>query len=63
VHAELAREVDEINSRFARIEQIKRFAILERDLSQEDGELTPTMKVKRAVVYRQYAGVIDALYD
>jgi long-chain acyl-CoA synthetase len=62
VHAELARAVDEINTRFARIEQIKRFTILERDLTQEDGELTPTMKVKRAVVYREYADAIDALY-
>jgi long-chain acyl-CoA synthetase len=62
VHAELAREVERVNEGFARIEQVKRFTILERDLSQEDGELTPTMKVKRAVVYREYADAIDALY-
>jgi long-chain acyl-CoA synthetase len=63
VHDELAREVEAVNERFARIEQVKRFAILDRDLTQEDGELTPTMKVKRAVVYREFADVIDALYD
>ena len=63
VQTELAREVDEVNSRFARIEQIKRFTILGRDLTQEDGELTPTMKVKRAVVYREFADTFDALYD
>ena len=63
VQAELAREVDEVNAGFARIEQIKRFAILGRDLTQEDGELTPTMKVKRAVVYREFADIFAALYD
>jgi long-chain acyl-CoA synthetase len=63
VLAELAREVEQVNSRFARIEQVKRFAVAERDLSQADGELTPTLKVKRAVVYREYAGLFDSLYD
>lgn len=63
VQAELAREVEDVNSGFARIEQIKRFTILGRDLTQEDGELTPTMKVKRAVVYREFADTFDALYD
>jgi long-chain acyl-CoA synthetase len=63
VHAELAKQVDEVNQHFARIEQVKRFRILGRDLTQEDGELTPTMKVKRAVVYREFAEVFDALYE
>ena len=63
VLAELAREVEQVNSRFARIEQVKRFAVAERDLSQVDGELTPTLKVKRAVVYREYADLFDSLYD
>ena len=63
VHAELAREVERVNERFARIEQVKRFTILDRDLAQENGELTPTMKVKRAVVYREFADAFEALYD
>jgi long-chain acyl-CoA synthetase len=63
VHAELEREVEAVNERFARIEQVKRFAILDRDLTQEDGELTPTMKVKRAVVYREYGDIFDSLYE
>jgi long-chain acyl-CoA synthetase len=44
------------------VEQIKRFAILDHDLSQERGELTPTMKVKRNVVYERYEDVFDSLY-
>jgi long-chain acyl-CoA synthetase len=63
VRAELQAAVDESNKRFARIEQIKRFAILERDLSQEHEELTPTLKVKRNVVYERYADVFKGLYD
>jgi long-chain acyl-CoA synthetase len=63
VHAEVERVVGEVNSRFARIEQVKRFAILDHDLTQQAGELTPTMKVKRAVVYDRYRELFDALYD
>jgi long-chain acyl-CoA synthetase len=63
VRKELQAAVDETNKRFARIEQVKRFAILERDLSQEDDELTPTLKVKRNVVYERYADVFKGLYE
>ena len=63
VHAHLAREVGRINQRFARVEQVKRFAILDRDLAQETGELTPTQKAKRAVVYAKFKDVIDSLYE
>jgi long-chain acyl-CoA synthetase len=55
--------VDDVNGRYAQVEQIKRFAILDHDLSQETGELTPTLKVKRNVIYEQYAGLFDALYE
>ena len=63
VHTAISEVVDAVNARFARIEQIKRFAILPRDLTQETGELTPTIKVKRRVVYERYAGDFDRLYD
>ena len=54
--------LDEVNKRYAQVEQIKKFAILDHDLSQETGELTPTLKVKRNVVYEQYAELFDSLY-
>jgi long-chain acyl-CoA synthetase len=63
VHAEIEKEVDAVNQKLARIEQVKRFAILDHDLSQVDGELTPTLKVKRAVVYQKYTEVFDGLYQ
>ncbi|MGE4426759.1 MAG: long-chain fatty acid--CoA ligase [Solirubrobacteraceae bacterium] len=62
LRALIQEEVDRVNERYARVEQVKRFAILDRDLSQETGELTPTMKVKRKVVDEQFADVIEGLY-
>jgi long-chain acyl-CoA synthetase len=59
----LDAEVAAVNTRFARIEQIKRFGILDRDLSQAAGELTPTMKLKRNVVYDRYADDFAQLYE
>jgi len=63
VRKEIQTCVDEANSRFSRIAQVKRWAILDRDLSQEEGELTPSLKVKRNVVYENYADRYAALYD
>jgi long-chain acyl-CoA synthetase len=54
--------VERVNARFARVEQVKKIEILPHDLSQETGELTPTMKVKRNVVADKYAEQIEALY-
>jgi long-chain acyl-CoA synthetase len=62
IRAELEKDVHAVNQRMARIEQIKRFAILEQDFSQATGELTPTLKVKRPVVYAKYADVFAGLY-
>ena len=63
VREEIQKAVDEANRHFARIEQIKKFAILPRDLSQEEDELTPTLKVKRAKVYEHHQERFDALYE
>jgi long-chain acyl-CoA synthetase len=62
VWAAIEAHVERINERFARVEQVKKIAILPRDLSQEGGELTPTLKVKRAVVAQKYADKVEALY-
>jgi long-chain acyl-CoA synthetase len=62
VRAEIQKAIDEVNSHVGPVEQIKRYEILPRDLSQEGGELTPTLKVKRNVVRDKYAGVIDEVY-
>jgi long-chain acyl-CoA synthetase len=63
VRAVIQRDVDEVNGRFARIEQVKRFRILPRDLSQAEGELTPTLKLRRPVVTERYAAELAALYE
>ena len=63
VVAELHAAVRAANERLAPIEQVKRFAILDRDLSPDHGELTATLKVKRRVVEHRYADEIVALYD
>ena len=55
VRASIQAHVDEINKKFARVEQVKKIEILPGDLSQEGGELTPTLKVKRNVVADKYA--------
>ncbi len=54
--------VDEANSHFASVSQVKKFVLLTRDLSQEEGELTPTLKVKRNVVHRLHSGLYEGLY-
>jgi long-chain acyl-CoA synthetase len=55
-------ELDRINAKYAKVEQIKKFTLLDHDLSHEDGELTPTLKVKRNVIYDRYAEIFDQMY-
>ena len=55
-------ELDRVNGNYASVEQIKKFAILKRELSIEEGELTPTLKIKRSVVNDNYAELLDSLY-
>jgi long-chain acyl-CoA synthetase len=62
VKASIMAHVEQINQKFARVEQVKKIAILPEDLSQENGELTPTLKVKRAVVTAKREQEIDQLY-
>jgi len=55
-------EIDRVNRKFARVEQIKKFFLLDTQLSAEDEELTPTMKLKRKLVEKKYAERIEAMY-
>ncbi|HAX20669.1 MAG TPA: long-chain fatty acid--CoA ligase [Hydrogenophaga sp.] len=63
VQALIQAEIDRVNKKFARVEQIKKFFLLDTQLSAEDEELTPTMKLKRKLVQQKYAGQIDAMYS
>jgi long-chain acyl-CoA synthetase len=56
-------EFDRANSNYARVEQIKKFTILDHDLSIETGELTPSLKVKRNVIYDRYGDLFESLYN
>jgi long-chain acyl-CoA synthetase len=62
IRGAIEAHVDQVNEKFARVEQVKKIAILPHDLSQESGELTPTLKVKRAVVADKHHDEIEALY-
>ena len=55
-------EIDRVNTQFARVEQIKKFFLLDTQLTAEDEELTPTMKLKRKLVQQKYAAQIEAMY-
>jgi long-chain acyl-CoA synthetase len=63
VHERIQGILDEVNRNYAQVEQVKKFTILDHDLSQETGELTPTLKVKRNVVNQKYADRFEALYS
>jgi long-chain acyl-CoA synthetase len=62
VHALIQGEFDRVNKKFARVEQVKKFYLLQNQLTAEDEELTPTMKLKRKLVEKKYADAIEAMY-
>jgi long-chain acyl-CoA synthetase len=62
VRALIEGVVDAVNAERSRYEQIKRFAILPRDFTMDDGELTPTLKLKRGVVHEHFAAELEGLY-
>ncbi|MER6945598.1 AMP-dependent synthetase/ligase [Nonomuraea sp. NPDC000554] len=61
--AEVQGAVDRANAMVSRPEQIKKFTILDADITEESGHLTPTLKIKRDIVMRDFAKDVDALYD
>src|SRR5215510_3848578 len=58
----IQREIEKVNANFARVEGVKKFYLIEQQLTPEDEELTPTMKLKRAFVNRKYASEIESMY-
>jgi long-chain acyl-CoA synthetase len=60
--AAVQRAIDEVNQTLAKVEQIKKFTILPRPLTIEHGELTPTLKVKRKIVHKNFSSEIEAMY-
>ena len=56
------KEIETVNANFARVETIKKFYLIERQLTPEDEELTPTLKLKRKFVNQRYAAEIEAMY-
>jgi long-chain acyl-CoA synthetase len=62
VLAELQRKVDEVNETVSNAEAIKKFAVIESELTEESGHLTPSMKIKREIVTRDFGPVIDEIY-
>ncbi len=63
VRERFAREIERVNAGLAPFERIKRFSLFERELSQDAGELTPSLKVKRRVICERYHAMIEALYE
>jgi long-chain acyl-CoA synthetase len=63
LRAEIQAAVDDANKAVSHAEAIKKFAILEEDFTEADGELTPTMKMRRYVIMERYAAEIAALYE
>ena len=63
VQSLIQTEIDKVNTKFARVEQIKQFRLLDTQLTAEDDELTPTMKLKRKFVENKYKDLIDSMYS
>jgi len=63
VHALLERYVQQVNRELARYETVKKFEILPKDLTVEEGELTPSLKVKRKAVEKKYGKLLDGMYE
>lgn len=63
VNALIEQDIQQMQKDLASFERVRKFALLEKPFTIEDGELTPTLKVKRKVVEERYAGLIDGMYD
>jgi long-chain acyl-CoA synthetase len=59
----IKEEVERINQQFARVENIRRFKLLTKELDHDDDEMTATMKIRRANVYKKFAAEIEEIYQ
>ncbi|MEE3152740.1 MAG: hypothetical protein VX279_02005, partial [Candidatus Neomarinimicrobiota bacterium] len=62
VHTEISTEIDRLNLNFSNPEQIKKFSILPRDFSIDEGELTPTLKIRRKQINDNWVDIINDMY-
>jgi long-chain acyl-CoA synthetase len=62
IHALIGEEVKAVNETLARVEQIRKFRLIPKKLYEEDGEVTPTMKVKRQYIHKAFAELIEEMY-
>ena len=63
IRSELQEEVDRLNGKFSNPEQLKKFVILPRDLTIDNGELTPTLKIRRKQINENWSELIESMYD
>ena len=63
IHAEIEAQVQELNTKFSNPEQVKKFIILPRDLNVDEGELTPTLKIRRKEINENWAKEIEEMYS
>ncbi|MGQ3029142.1 MAG: hypothetical protein ACT60Q_12540 [Ferrovibrionaceae bacterium] len=54
--------VDDVNARFARVENVRKFVLLEKELDHDDGELTATQKVRRSLINKKFARELEIIY-
>jgi long-chain acyl-CoA synthetase len=62
VQKKIETEVDRVNEQFARVENIRKFLLLAKELDHDDDEMTATMKVRRANIYKKFSKEIEAIY-
>jgi long-chain acyl-CoA synthetase len=63
VLAEVQKAVDRVNKNFSKAESIRKFAILPQELTEESGHLTPSLKLKREIVLRDFAPAVESIYQ
>ncbi len=63
IKALINAEIEEANKEFGRVEQVKKFSLLDKEWTIEDGELTPTLKVKRKVILSRYEALVEEMYS